>query len=182
MLAASACSETEFEVVEDSEASWMLLECDPIAPSVCGFPFPSNVYTVADDSTPTGRRLELSRALLPASYYGVSPSPQPWNQGDGFSASSAIMTHFPGLTQSSLAASNVATPATIDRSMEFDSPTILIDGVDPDGLFATFAAVLRAHDLALSLTVRPIDATGKTVPPDLDGAREELFGRRIQAP
>ena len=131
MLAASACSETEFEVVEDSEASWMLLECDPIAPSVCGFPFPSNVYTVADDSTPTGRRLELSRALLPASYYGVSPSPQPWNQGDGFSASSAIMTHFPGLTQSSLAASNVATPATIDRSMEFDSPTILIDGVDP---------------------------------------------------
>ncbi|MCB9719139.1 MAG: hypothetical protein H6712_35165 [Myxococcales bacterium] len=127
MLAASACSETEFEVVEDSEASWMLLECDPIAPSVCGFPFPSNVYTVADDSTPTGRRLELSRALLPASYYGVSPSPQPWNQGDGFSASSAIMTHFPGLTQSSLAASNVATPATIDRSMEFDSPTILID-------------------------------------------------------
>ena len=43
--------------------------------------------------------------------------------------------------------------------------------VDPGGFFAAFAAVLAAHDLRFSLTIRPIDLTGKTVPPDLEGTR-----------
>ncbi|MEM7152038.1 MAG: hypothetical protein AAF799_04310 [Myxococcota bacterium] len=122
-----ACQEPVFEVTEESVAEWMLLECDPLAPSYCGFPFPSNVYTVVDESTATGRRLQLGLDLMPEDYFGLKPSPGPWNRADGFSASSAIMTHFPGLTQSSLRDSDVPTFANIDRSMEFDSPTILVD-------------------------------------------------------
>lgn len=127
LVAMAGCSEPEFEVIEASEASWTLLECDPIVPEVCGLPFPSNVYTVADASTPTGRRLQLSLSTMPRNDGGVAGAPDVWNRADGFSASAAIMTHMPGLTQSSLEASGVATPDTIERSLEFDSPTILID-------------------------------------------------------
>jgi hypothetical protein len=48
------------------------------------------------------------------------------------------------------------------------SPGVL---VDPENLIRTFIDVLQTYDLKLSLTVRPIDLTGKTVPSDLETTR-----------
>ena len=62
-LLITACSESEDPsgLPEPEPAvEWVTLECDPIAPAYCGHPFPSNVFTVADSSTPTGRRVQLS--------------------------------------------------------------------------------------------------------------------------
>lgn len=102
------------------------LECDPIAPDYCAFPWPNNAFTVADPDTPTGRRLALTYDGLPMSYYGSRSSPTPWNASDGFSTGTAILTQFPGLTQQDLTRSGVATSTTIARSLEGTSPTALI--------------------------------------------------------
>ncbi|WP_244923834.1 hypothetical protein [Enhygromyxa salina] len=106
----------------DGEAivDWPTLDCDPLVPELCGFPFPNNVFSEADPSTPTGRRLALSQALMPKSSY--APDPSGFNTSDGFSPSSTIMTFMPGGTTTGL-----ATPVTIASSLGPDSPTILID-------------------------------------------------------
>ena len=103
------------------------VECDPLAPAYCLFPFPNDAFTVHDASTVTGRRLSLTADAMPASYYDVRSSPAHWNQLDGFSTGAAIMTQFPGLTVEDLEASNVATSVNIGRSIERDSPTALIE-------------------------------------------------------
>jgi hypothetical protein len=43
--------------------------------------------------------------------------------------------------------------------------------VDPDSALSSFAAIAARDGIALSLTLRPIDATGKTVPADLAQTR-----------
>src|SRR5688500_12727691 len=63
-----------------SGLSWPHLECDPLIPSYCAFPFPSNVYTVADSTTPTGRRVRLRANTLPVAASGTRVSPDPWDK------------------------------------------------------------------------------------------------------
>ena len=54
---------------EDTSAidSGPLLEgdCDPIVPTRCGLPFPSNVYLVDDAKTATGKRVQFGATTLP---------------------------------------------------------------------------------------------------------------------
>lgn len=122
-----ACGEGENEPPEEAREEWPLLACDSLVPSYCAAPFPSNVYTVADESTPTGRRLQLDQQLLPEDTQGRRALPDVWNQLDGFSPHLAISAHFPGFTQADLDASNAPTAVTIERSLEDDSPTVLLD-------------------------------------------------------
>mgnify|MGYP001788184685 CR=1 FL=1 len=103
-------------------AEWPTLDCDPLVPSYCGFPFPSNVFTRADETSATGRRLALSDALVPDGKKNMSGTPDVWNRADGFSAGLALMAHFPGATIEGLPG-----PLTIDRSLAADSPTVIID-------------------------------------------------------
>lgn len=122
-----ACGSDDDGPSEEARVEWPLLGCDPLVRSYCAAPFPSNVYTVQDDTTPTGRRLQLASELLPTDDAGLTASPEPWNELDGFSPLVAISTHFEGLTPASLEASGVATAVTIERSLEPDSPTVLLD-------------------------------------------------------
>ncbi|HEY0138183.1 MAG TPA: hypothetical protein VGB85_29050, partial [Nannocystis sp.] len=103
-------------------AEWPTLDCDPLVPSYCGFPFPSNVFTRADETSKTGRRLALSDALIPDGKKNMSGTPDVWNKADGFSAGLALMAHLPGATIEGL-----ADPLTIERSLQADSPTVVID-------------------------------------------------------
>lgn len=112
---------------EEAREEWPLLGCDPLVPSYCAAPFPSNVFTVEDANTATGRRVEMAEELMPADGSGNRPDPAPWNALDGFSPGIAISTHFPDVTPDSLTASNVATAITIERSLEDDSPTVLLN-------------------------------------------------------
>lgn len=112
---------------EEAREEWPLLGCDPLVPSYCTAPFPSNVFTVEDDTSPTGRRVSLAQELFPADNMDRRPDPAPWNELDGFSPLLAISAHFPELTAASLTASNVATATSIARSMDDDSPTVLLN-------------------------------------------------------
>lgn len=112
---------------EEAREEWPLIGCDPLVPSYCAAPFPSNVFTVEDDTTSSGRRVEMNQELIPVDAGGNAAMAEPWNRLDGFSPGIAISTHFPEVTPASLEASNVATATTVARSLEDDSPTVLLN-------------------------------------------------------
>jgi len=100
-------------------------DCDPLVPGVCGLPFPSDVYLLADPTgkNPSGKSVRFGATTLPV---GAPPntacSPEVFYDHDGWSPSQAPMTFMPGA-----ACPNCATPYTIPRSLEPDSPTILLE-------------------------------------------------------
>src|SRR5262245_18262868 len=71
--------------------------CDPTDPSRCLLPFPSDRYTRADPSTPTGRRIDIPADGTPANKAGKHIDPTEWNRNDGFSPSAVGLTLVPGL-------------------------------------------------------------------------------------
>ena len=65
--------------------------CDPIVPDPCGFPFPSNVWLVADPKTATGHHVQFGPQTLPrVSQKQVDPTP--WTGSDGFSPGMTLLT------------------------------------------------------------------------------------------
>lgn len=103
--------------IDPADLDWPLLDCDPLAPDYCAFPFPSNVYTVPDAAMATGRRVQL-----PVSMYTADPDPEPWTWGDGFSPSGAVMTFMAGATATGLPGHE-----DLDASLAEASPTVLVD-------------------------------------------------------
>lgn len=99
-------------------------DCDPLVPTQCGFPFPSNVYLVDDPTTPSGKRVKFGDATLPASRLILSGrmGRAPFDTLDGFSPSGFILTHLPGATTAGLPNED-----TLETSVEADSPTVLIE-------------------------------------------------------
>lgn len=98
------------------------LACDPINPSYCGFPFPSNVYAVADEDTETGLRVAFKTEGLPVAKNGHEQDPTPWSRADGFSASSAILAHFPNAVGDGL-----VSVLDIGASLDDGALTVVID-------------------------------------------------------
>ncbi len=98
------------------------LDCDPITPTYCGFPYPNDYWTVPDAATVTGRRLALPEVIMPATSDGRRSNPAAFNEMDGFSPGIAAMTHLPGAVTAGL-----ATPDSIDLSLASDSPTVIIN-------------------------------------------------------
>lgn len=98
------------------------LDCDPLTPTYCGFPYPNDYWTEADPQSATGLRLALPQVIMPATVDGVQSSPDAFNEMDGFSPGIAAMTHLPGATVTGL-----ATPDSIADSLLPDSPTVIIN-------------------------------------------------------
>ena len=74
------------------------LDCDPLDLSHCLLPFPNDAFTVADPGTDTGRRVALAEASMPLSHLtGRHIDPSAWNDNDGFSPGSPVLTLVPGL-------------------------------------------------------------------------------------
>lgn len=63
--------------------------CDSVDPVHCLLPWPSNTFTAADRSTPTGLRLNLARSAL-----GAGDDPSSVNRADGFSRVTPLLTAF----------------------------------------------------------------------------------------
>lgn len=102
--------------------------CDPIDPSLCLLPWPDNFFTRRDRTTPTGRRLHISRLATPRNVAGRPIDPTAWNRLDGFSPGSPIVTHVPGMDNpQAFANTNPPTDIDIQRSLEHDSPIVVID-------------------------------------------------------
>ena len=105
------------------------LNCDPLTPSYCGFPFPNDYWTEADPESVTGLRLALPQVIMPSTVDGEQSSPGAFNEMDGFSPGVAAMTHFPGATVTGL-----ATPDTIASSLLPQSPTVILNTASGDRL------------------------------------------------
>jgi hypothetical protein len=87
--------------------------CDPFAARPCLMPFPNDMnLTVRDSSSPTGLRVRLPRAALPANKGGVRPDPAEWNRNDGFSPNQPIVVRVPGLTSERAVRRSRLTPLT----------------------------------------------------------------------
>src|SRR5690349_16104345 len=101
-LLGPACgtSSTDDATVAKAEpkATWPHLTCDPLVPSYCGYPFPSNVFTIADSKTPTGRRVQLDEGMLPVALNGGRSNGEPWSKSDGFSSGATLLALLPGAT------------------------------------------------------------------------------------
>jgi hypothetical protein len=98
--------------------------CDPLDPTRCLFPFPNDYFTVADPTSPTGRRVALDPEALPANAAGTKVDPSKWNVLDGFSVGPMIVTDIPDLD---LVATEAPLETNIARSLEADTPIALID-------------------------------------------------------
>jgi hypothetical protein len=153
--------------------------CDPLVPSMCGFPFPSNVYLNDDATTPSGKRVALPKLALPIITAQGHIDPTPWARSDGFSPGQAPLTDLPGATITGL-----PTQDTIDASLGADSPTIMIEadtGVrvphfaeldvsatsgDGDHAFMIRPVVRLKDKTRYIVAIRHVvDAGGKALPP-----------------
>ena len=126
--------------------TYPLLDCDPLVPEFCGFPFPSNVYTFEDSSTASGRRVSFGSELL------RNNDSTPWDRSDGFSAGSPILTFLPGATPEVFGG-----VTDIDQSLSESSPSIVLDA-ETGELVPHFAQVdyqARSAD-ERSTMIRPV--------------------------
>lgn len=87
-------------------------------------PFPSDRFTVADRSSPTGRRVHFPAGALPANVTGKHIDPAEWNRQDGFSPGTPILVHVPRLDP---VASGIAPVTDIGRSLAADAPILLVN-------------------------------------------------------
>lgn len=139
----------------EAKVEWTHLSCDPIVPTYCGFPFPSNVWTVDAADTPTKRRVQLDDATLPVSLRGAQTTGGPWSKSDGFSASGGIFAQLPA----PITEEGIPRLDDISRSLAADSPTVLLDA-DTGERIAHFAEVdrTRGDEDARSFILRPVVA------------------------
>jgi hypothetical protein len=97
--------------------------CEILDSTNCMFPWPSSTFTVADDSTVTGVRVNLNRESMPANKQGVKVDVTEWNRNDGFSPSQMILAQVPGLD---LEQTGVPAITDLEQSLGPDSPVVVI--------------------------------------------------------
>lgn len=100
--------------------------CDPSDHAGCLLPFPNDRFTVADPTTATGRRINISPLATPRNVAGKPIDTREWNRNDGWSPGSALLTSVPGVD---VAASAIPTIADIGASLSPRAPIVLIDTV-----------------------------------------------------
>ncbi len=153
IVACSSKSSTSTTTPPDPGGGIPLLgaDCDALVPSHCGFPFPSNVYTIDDATTPTGKRVAFGATTLPQYASGHNNDPKSWSDHDGFSPGSAPLTHIPGATITGL-----PTQETMGLSIGPDSPTILMEA-DTGKRVPHFAELdmSRGFDETRAFMIRP---------------------------
>jgi hypothetical protein len=116
-----------------------------LVPEYCGFPFPSNVYTLEDSTTVTGRRVRFGEKMLRGN------DSTPWDYSDGFSAGTPIMTQLTGATGKELGGA-----LNIEQSLSPSSPTMLLDAETGELVphFAEIDAQARTADERATI-IRP---------------------------
>lgn len=156
-------------------------DCEALNPEYCALPFPSDYWLADDPTTRTGHRLAVGQTTLPAANVRrkLPIEPGPINERDGWSVNASILAFLPGAT-----ATGLPSPVTIARSLEDDSPTVLLDAatgervphfseidesvLDPqtDRTFIIRPVVPLAHSTRYIVAVRSVvDASGGLVPP-----------------
>jgi hypothetical protein len=153
--------------------------CDPLVPSQCGYPFPSNVYLVDDSTTHTGKRVAIPKDAMPLNKARKRVDPALVSDADGFSPSPNLLTHMPGATVTGL-----PDQTTIADSLGDASPTIILDAATGERVpnWAELDEEVAENDVGRALIIHPairlkdgtryivairhvVDATGAELPP-----------------
>jgi hypothetical protein len=101
--------------------------CDFLDQARCLLPFPNDYYTVRTD-TPTGHRLALKTASMPANRFGVHIHATDYNYSDGFSSGQEIVTKVPGLdTTRALRRTHAVRLTNLGAYRRPDPPIAVID-------------------------------------------------------
>jgi hypothetical protein len=98
--------------------------CDPLVPEQCMLPFPNDYFTVSDTETRTRRHVYFTPEGLPKNLSGVPLEAAELNRADGFSPGAALLFWMPS---ADLVLSNAPPITDIGRSLEPDSPIVVID-------------------------------------------------------
>jgi hypothetical protein len=117
-------------------------ECDPLNGVECLLPYPSSQELVPDPTTPSGWRVNFPESGL-LTLTGPALKGREFNQLDGFSPTTQILMHFPqGVDLALSDAARLLAPGCCgqpagppwvdtrtydDRSLDSDSPSVLID-------------------------------------------------------
>ena len=126
--------------------------CDVLSTRSCLLPFPSDDYTVEDTASATGRRVDLPDGLLPNTD-GTTLDVTEWNRNDGFSPSTPILVHVPGIDPDLTA---LPPEGDVGVSTSAESATVIVD-LDTGQLVPHWAEMdLRAEsDEDRALILRP---------------------------
>jgi hypothetical protein len=143
------------------------LDCDPMEPTQCGLPFPSNVYLEPNPSTPTCFDVRFGATTLPAVAGGTNIGGSQWTDSDGFSPGATLIAFLPGATLGADGGTFLPDEFHIAASLDAaHTPTILLDtSTNPPSLVPHFAEIdvsdPRPSDSAILLRpmVRLKDAT-----------------------
>lgn len=108
-------------------------ECDFIGSaidSICMLPFPNDYYTIGDETTPTGRRINFKTDAMPANNLGVHIDASEYNMSDGFSQGQSIIVKVPGLdTPEALAQTSASGLSDPSRYADAEAPVVVLDAV-----------------------------------------------------
>ncbi len=103
-------------------------DCQPYSSTPCLLPFPNNLFTRRDRSTPTGRRVNLPAAAMPVNQSGQQISVAEYDRNDGFSPGSAVIVHIAGLDNPQALANTGAVQLTnMAQAYAPRQPIVIID-------------------------------------------------------
>lgn len=117
--------------------------CDHTVLGHCLYPFPNNLFTREDGSTPTGLRIDFDIRAMPVAQPVDMPAspdntrfvpirtteatpiePAQWNRNDGFSPGSMLLAHLPGIDLDRTGAVRIT---DIEPSLDPDAPVLVIN-------------------------------------------------------
>jgi hypothetical protein len=103
-------------------------DCQPFAPTPCLLPFPNNLFTTADRSSPTGLRVQLPPGAMPTNTKGQRVSMAEFDRNDGFSPGSSLIVHVPGLdNEPALQRTGAVGLADMSQAFAPRQPIVVID-------------------------------------------------------
>src|SRR3954452_1026410 len=103
--------------------------CDRLDDAACLLPFPHDAFTTPSAS-PSGRRLHLTRSMMPRNAKGTPIDPTPFKTFDGFSPGSVILSKVRGLdTPAALRRTNPVGLSDLSRYRARNAPVIVFDTI-----------------------------------------------------
>jgi hypothetical protein len=103
-------------------------DCQPYSSTPCLLPFPNNLLTRRDPSTPTGLRVLLPPAAMPVNNSGQRIGVTEYDRNDGFSPGSSLIVHVPGLDNAQAFQNTAAVPLTnMAQAFAPRQPIVVID-------------------------------------------------------
>ena len=134
--------------------------CDPIDTTECLMPFPSSYFTRRDDTTVTGRRIDINGEALSTLYKGATPIISSYNDMDGFSTGGPIVFYLDGMREGNGRGANGSTLPPVDdiaSSLTPKSVTLLLN-VDECVLVAQFSEFDTIDRSRPSIVMQPASA------------------------